>query len=131
MKKIITSLITFFVMAFPLTVFALNIGAGSGAGGTSYLESARKSSGFGQATETTFASNLGLVVNIVLSFSGVIFMSLMVYAGYLWMTARGEASQIEKSQNMIRSAIIGMIITVGAYSITNFIVPTILERVAS
>ena len=129
MKKIIISLITFLAIAFPLTVFALNIGTGSGAGGTSYLENARKSSGFGQATETTFASNLGLVVKIVLSFSGVIFMSLMVYAGYLWMTARGESQTIEKAQTIIRAAIIGMIITVGAYSITNFIVPAILERV--
>ena len=123
MKKIIASFITFLAMAFPSAVFALNIGG-------SYLESARKTSGYGQASETTFASNLGLVVNIVLSFSGVIFMSLMVYAGYLWMTARGEENRIEKAQNIIRSAIIGMIITVGAYSITNFIVPKILERAA-
>ena len=123
MKKIIASIITFLAMAFPSAVFALNIGG-------DYLEKARVSSGFAQANETTFASNLGLVINIILSFSGVIFMSLMIYAGYLWMTARGETSQIEKSQNMIRSAIIGMIITVGAYSITNFIVPAILARTA-
>lgn len=123
MKKIITSLIIFLALAFPLAASAINIG-------DNILESARKSSGYGQATETTFASNLGLIVNIVLSFSGVIFMSLMVYAGYLWMTARGEENRIDKAQGIIRSAIIGMIITVGAYSITNFIVPKILERVA-
>lgn len=123
MKKIITSLIIFLALAFPLATSAIDIGG-------SYLENARKSSGYGEATETTFASNLGLIVNIVLSFSGVIFMSLMVYAGYLWMTARGEENRIDKAQGIIRSAIIGMIITVGAYSITNFIVPAILARVA-
>lgn len=123
MKKIIVSLLTFFTMAFPSAAFAMNIGG-------NFLESARKSSGYAQASETTFASNLGMVVNIVLSFSGVIFMALMVYAGYLWMTARGDENKIDKAQSMIRGAIVGMIITVGAYSITNFIVPAILERTA-
>ena len=113
----------FVTLVFPSTVLALDIGG-------KYLEGARKESGYAQASETTFASNLGMVVNIVLSFSGVIFMGLMVYAGYLWMTARGDESKIDKAQSIIRSAIIGMIVTVGAYSITNFIVPAILARTA-
>lgn len=110
-------------MVFPSNVLALKIGE-------NLLENARKTSGYGQATETTFASNLGLVVNIVLSFSGVIFMSLMVYAGYMWMTARGNEQRVDKALEIIKAAVIGLIITVGAYSITNFIVPKILERAA-
>ena len=54
----------------------------------------------------------------------------MVYAGFLWMNARGDDSQIEKAQDIIRAAIIGMAITVGAYSITAFVVPRIVEKTA-
>ena len=59
---------------------------------------------------------------------GVIFLVLMVYAGYLWMTARGTEEQIEKAKKIIMAAMIGLIITLGAYSITAFVVPAILER---
>jgi hypothetical protein len=44
------------------------------------------------------------------------------------MTARGDEGKVDKAIEIIRAAVIGMIITVGAYSITNFVVPTILER---
>lgn len=113
----------FMSLVFPMTTLAIDIG-------NNYLESARVQSGYSQASETTFASNLGYVVKIVLSFSGVVFMMLMVYAGYLWMTARGNEQQVDKATDIIKASIIGMIITVGAYSITNFIVPKILERAA-
>lgn len=123
MKNFFISLAIVILLILPSTVFALNLGG-------NLLESARDKSGYARASETTLASNLGMVVNVVLSFAGVIFMSLMVYAGYLWMTARGNEQQIDKSLAIIKAAVIGMIITVGSYSITNFIVPKILERVA-
>lgn len=106
----------------PSAVSAIDIGR-------SLAGTAANEAGYALTTgETTLAETLGTVVKAVLSFAGVIFLSLMVYAGYLWMTARGEEAQIEKAQKMIRGAIIGLIITVGAYSITAFVVPKVLER---
>jgi len=54
----------------------------------------------------------------------------MVYAGYLWMTARGESDQVDKAKKIIVQSIIGLVITVGAYSITAFVVPALLKRTA-
>ena len=126
MKKII--IISFFFFLLPLSVGAVDIGAGQGG----LLQDAAGSEGAGfdvtGTTETTFATTLGLVVRILMSFAGVIFMILMVYAGYLWMTARGEEAKIDKAQAIIKAAIIGLVIAVGAYSITNFIVPRILTQ---
>ncbi|HAZ29017.1 MAG TPA: hypothetical protein DCY48_04580 [Candidatus Magasanikbacteria bacterium] len=107
----------------PFFVFAQNIG-------TDLIKSAANEAGYGENTdEFTFASTLGLVIKALFSFIGIIFLSLMVYAGYLWMTARGKEDQVEKAQEIIRTSIIGLIIAVGAYSITSFIVPRILEKV--
>lgn len=72
---------------------------------------------------------VGRTINVALTMVGLIFLVLMVYAGYLWMTARGKEDQVEKAQEIIRTSIIGLIIAVGAYSITSFIVPRILEKV--
>ena len=64
---------------------------------------------------------VGGMINAALTLVGMIFLVLMVYAGYLWMTARGEESQVEQSKKIITAAIIGMILVVSAYSITYFV----------
>lgn len=69
-------------------------------------------------TEGDIGNMTGNIINTALSLVGIIFLALMVYAGYLWMTAHGEESQIEKSQDIIRAAIIGLTITMSAYAIT-------------
>ncbi len=121
MKKYLFSLfiISFFVI--PTVVFALDLGGDLAAG-------AAKQAGFAEANETTLAQNIGAVIKVALSFVGTIFLLLTVYAGFIWMSARGNESDIEKAQEIIKAAIIGLIITVGAYSITNFVVPRIVNR---
>lgn len=71
--------------------------------------------------ETTVSAIAGTVVNIFLSILGIIFVVLMLYGGYLWMTARGKEEQMEKAKELIRDAIIGLIIIVAAYAIASFI----------
>lgn len=63
----------------------------------------------------------GTVIKAVLSVTGLIFLILMVYAGILWMTARGDESIVEKSKDTIQAALIGLALTVSAYAITVFI----------
>lgn len=78
-------------------------------------------------SQFTLAETIGAVIRAALSLVGVIFLALMVYAGYLWMTAQGEEEKVDKAQKIIKTAIIGLIIVVSAYSITYFIVPLFLS----
>lgn len=99
--------------------------------GENLVKDAAVDAGYAAATtDTTFAETLGTVIKVALSFVGIIFLLLMVYAGFLWMTARGESDQVDKAKKIITQSIIGLAITVGAYSITAFIVPAILARTA-
>lgn len=123
MKKIIYSIILAVILFMPLaSAMAIDLGK------QLVTETAKKAGYDSATTKTTFAETIGTVIKAALSFVGVIFLVLMVYAGYLWMTARGAEEQIEKARKIITAAIIGLIITVGAYSITNFVVPAILAR---
>jgi len=61
------------------------------------------------------------IIQIVLGLLAVIFLVLMIYAGFNWMTARGNEEKVTKSLATIRMAIIGLIIVLGAYAITYFI----------
>ncbi|MBU2542306.1 hypothetical protein KJ785_01960 [Patescibacteria group bacterium] len=73
-------------------------------------------------TQDDPASIVGAGLNVALSLVGLIFLILMVYAGYLWMTARGEEEQVKKAQKIIIASLIGVIIILGAYAITYIII---------
>lgn len=63
----------------------------------------------------------GRIVKIFLSFLGVIFLGLMIYGGYLWMTARGNEQDVDKAKRIIQHALVGLIIVMTAYGITALI----------
>lgn len=67
-------------------------------------------------------TTLATIVRGALSLLGLIFISLIVYAGFLWMTAGGDDKRVGKAKDIIQQAIIGLAITLSAYAITNFVV---------
>jgi hypothetical protein len=64
---------------------------------------------------------IGRVINIFLGFLGVVLLGLLIYAGFLWMTAGGDATKVEKAKLYIRNAIIGLVIIASAWAIVFFI----------
>lgn len=65
------------------------------------------------------------IISIVLGLLGIIFIVLLVYAGFTWMTANGEEDKINKAKGTIMTAVIGLAIIIAAYSITYFVFDSI------
>ena len=65
---------------------------------------------------------IGNLINVFLGFLGIIFLGLMLYAGFLWMTAQGDDTKVKKAKDMIFQAVIGLIIIVAAYAIADFVI---------
>ena len=84
--------------------------------------------GFGNGVQDPF-SVVAKVINIFLGAMGVLFLALMVYGGYLWMTAMGEEEKITKSKDTIVPAVIGLIIILAAYSLTTFVIKGLVGAV--
>ncbi len=61
------------------------------------------------------------IIRVALGLVGIILVVLLMYAGYLWMTASGNDEQIGQAKNIIRNAVIGLAIILSAYSIVSFI----------
>ena len=61
---------------------------------------------------------VGVSINAALGLIGLIFFALMIYAGFTWMSARGEEDKIQKAQKIIISSLVGLFIVVAAYAIT-------------
>jgi len=74
-----------------------------------------------EASEYTLSVIIGLAVNILLSFLGIIFIILIILAGYHWMTAGGNQETITKAKGSLKSSIVGLLIVVGAYAIWELI----------
>ncbi|MFH2063452.1 MAG: hypothetical protein ABIJ46_04885 [bacterium] len=75
--------------------------------------------GLGALTGTVLGRAIGLV--------GVIFFVLMIYAGVLWMTARGNDEQVQKARSIMTGAVIGMFIVFAAYYILDFVLGAIYQ----
>lgn len=61
------------------------------------------------------------IIKVILGLIGIILVVLLLYAGYLWMTAGGNEEQIVQSKNIIKNAVIGLAIILSAYSIVAFV----------
>ena len=70
----------------------------------------------------TFA---GQLVGAILAFVGVLFFLLVLYGGARWMFARGNAEEVKKAQEIIKTALLGMIIIFLAYILTRFVLTLI------
>ena len=64
---------------------------------------------------------VGRVINVALSFSGMIVLCYIIYAGFLWLTAAGDSKQVDKAKDILRNAVIGLLILAAAYAISTFV----------
>lgn len=70
---------------------------------------------------------LGRVISAALGLVGFVFLVLMVVGGFMWMTASGDETKVDKARKILYSSIIGFIIIAAAYAITNFVFEQILK----
>jgi len=117
-----------FILGHFLAAPALALNLGGGDTGSTWQ--AADKAGYDKAGETTLAETAGKIIKIVLSVVGVIFTALMVYAGILWMTARGDESKVEKAKDIIEASIIGLVIALASYGLTSFVVNNVLDQTA-
>ena len=121
MKVMLFSFLFIFV-AMP--VFASTDGLGSW---RSKLDTGARASGVNTEVDSP-DQVIETVINTLLSFLGVIFLILMIYGGFLWMTARGNEEQVTKSKNLIIAAVIGLIIVLASYAISFFVIDALTEE---
>jgi hypothetical protein len=93
---------------------------------TNNIDAGTNSSGLGRKDiRATVAS----FIKIALSTIGIIFTTLTVISGYNILTAGGDESKIEKAKKTIQACVIGLLITMSAYSITSFVTKSSLDAV--
>jgi len=72
---------------------------------------------------------IALIIQFNLGALGMIFTIRLVMAGFHWMGAAGEEKKVKEAQDAIKNSIIGIIVVVAAYAITNFVLNAFVSQV--
>lgn len=70
------------------------------------------------------ASNFSLkaILNAVYFWAGAVAVIIIVIAGFMYVLSSNDSSQISKAKNAILSAVIGLIVILLAFGITNIVI---------
>lgn len=107
-KIIIASLLSLAVLSLAVMPVFAQLGIEYGA-----------STGLGK---TDIRTTIGTIIKTLLGLIGIILVVIVLYAGFLWMTAMGNDEQVTKAKGMIINAVIGLAVVLAAYAITSFVV---------
>jgi len=126
-KKIVILISLLFILALPYIVLAES----SSLGNLKTVGEKGNDAPFVATTDMTVSFIVGKVIQAFLGLLGVIFLSYLLFAGYAWMTAQGDEEKVTKAKDTIQRAIIGLIVTVGAYAISFWVLDKLVFNSAS
>lgn len=81
------------------------------------LEETAKQAGLNTSPERDLPTIIGQGVNYLFGVIGVIFLTVILIGGYLWMTAGGNEEKVSKAKGFIMNGINGMIVIFLAYAL--------------
>lgn len=84
----------------------------------SRVQQTRQASGI---SAPSVGETIAYLLGGALSLLAIIFLVLVVIAGYRWMTASGSEEVITKAKQSMKEAIIGLVIVLAAYAVVAFV----------
>lgn len=71
--------------------------------------------------QRSFPTIVMTIIRAFLSLLGIIFIGMILFAGYNWMTAMGEAEKVKTAKSTLISAVIGLVLIIASLAITTFV----------
>lgn len=69
------------------------------------------------------------IIKVALGFLGSIAVILVVIAGFKWMTSGGNENKIAESKKLMTAAVVGLVIILLAFAITNFVINSVIGAI--
>ncbi|MEK7183647.1 MAG: hypothetical protein AAB776_03380 [Patescibacteria group bacterium] len=129
MSKLKNFLLGAVLVAVPFGVVVPQLHAATSAGDLEgNLDAVQVNSGLG---DKELDETLGLLINVLLGLLGIIFLVLVIFAGFLWMTAGGDEKRVAKAKGILITAVIGLVILLSAYAISSFVLDQLITATGS
>lgn len=120
MKKQILSLGILTALLAPVFVFAQGTTAAPDMFGTSY------GTAIGLGTQDV-RETISKIINVVLGILGIVVTLIIIAGGFRWMTAGGNEESVAQAKKIISSGVIGLLIIIVAYALSNWIFSVIIN----
>jgi len=121
-KKIALACLFLLVLAGTIFVFKTNIILAQDYGLNETVQEIDAFKDQNPQTDINFIqTKAGQIIGTALSFVGILFLILVIYAGIMWMTAQGNEQKVTKAKDLLINSIVGLIIVFAAYAITAFV----------
>lgn len=125
-KTIITAFTSLCLLIMMLPLFSVQAGlqdAFKTGGGSNNdpLNQAAQEAGY-DTSQTSPDPIIETIIQVALSFLGVIFLILTIYGGFLWMTASGNEEQITKARKILTAAVVGLVIVLASYALSQLVI---------
>ena len=78
--------------------------------------------GLVEANETDPKQMAVDIVKYLMTFLGIIAVCVILYGGFIWMTASGNEDKVAQAKKIIIAGAIGLVIVLAAYAIINFVI---------
>lgn len=79
-------------------------------------------------TSDTFMPILQQIINVVISVLGIVAVLMIILGGVTYTTSQGDASKIAKARNTIIYGVIGLVISLLAFAIVNFVLDNVFKN---
>jgi len=93
-------------------------------GGDGNIDTVGNVTGLGERDPREIAA---AVIKVMLGFLGIIAVLIILYAGFLWMTAAGNEDKISQAKGMMSAGVIGLIIILAAFGIATFVMNALVS----
>ncbi|MDO8669466.1 MAG: hypothetical protein Q7K65_04190 [Candidatus Buchananbacteria bacterium] len=116
LKKICAGLLTVMVLsifAVPVIVSAQGLDLGLNEAGDIGLASG------------DLKASINSIIQLILSFLGILAVIIILWGGFMWMTAAGDEGKVDKAKKLIISGIVGIVIILAAYIIASYVITTV------
>ena len=117
-KKFLFGLLALQCLALSPMAIAPARAAGVDLWGDNIANNAFSNIGFSRKDPREIVAN---IIKILLGFLGTIAVVLIIYAGFLWMTAGGKPDNTKKAKDIMSAAVTGLVIILISYGITLFV----------
>ena len=71
--------------------------------------------------DKSLMSNVSMLINVFASVMGFLAVGMIIYGGFMLLTAQGDPAKIKRGKDVVTYSIIGVILVMLAYAIVNFV----------
>jgi hypothetical protein len=71
------------------------------------------------------------IIQVALSFLGVIAVVIILYGGFKWMTAAGNEDKTAEAKKLLGAGVIGLVIILASWALATFLLNTLSEQISA